>query len=767
MDDEQYEQMQDEQMQEQTQKYKPNYSYNQLGPQNIPDALKNRDNNLLNDLRKNKEQKEGQNTNEDSPLKKKDGLENKNDKEEQNSKDTNDNKEKINTNSSLFDKIDKKDKKDKKNGKDSKDKKGIEKFFKGKTRLKIKLIIAGICLGLILLAFVIVAAMILYNTLMTSLVIHFGVKEVDLVGETGDTGLWIDDKYYKDENGNERGLDDYTYPDGTKVEGVKTVLGKACDKSTIQYWWDSIFSNSFGNNPCRLLNFIWGYSEKEEKSKPGLKIDQSLIIATIFYAYDEQPGYDSYDNPSTVGQKTVSTDHYNTLKSILENGILTKKDVTRIIDSTIYNNVYPYLYYDQKKKQCYFGKVESYYTSLQKWEIFMRFDQREDNQNYYISGKVSGSGNGYRGTGYEYEKNMNSAWLSSSPECREHSFFTSRDFYGPVDLSMYLQKIPENEIFTTNKITFYAGSRRFSNGYYDVEMDYRNGFVYNKYQTFKMAIDSGLKNYEYNEMSTPKRIEQLIQTIEERKSDFDEILFNSSSSNGSLIATPINSNVVSPGEVLTVDKYCALVDKGIAPQLQINVTDCTDRPLAIVTLKEYIMGVTLAEIGYKADNPNYVKTQMTAAISYTLGRRGNYKNTQYFQMRSGSCDQNWCDIYQGCSQTSDGGYRYSNGRILYATVPGVVSSSINKGSCNIGGSYRSGYYKCPLSAQQLEAYSALYDEASKYVVSRGDSGYNGAYIDKVQHVWAAKASTGEDFVQILTEEYGPNGSTIHNCSEYK
>ena len=151
--------------------------------------------------------------------------------------------------------------------------------------------------------------MILYNSLMTSLVIHFGVKEVDLAGETGDTGLWIDDKYYKDENGNERGLDDYTYPDGTKVEGVKTVLGKACDKSTIQYWWDSIFSNSFGNNPCRLLNFIWGYSEKEEKSKPGLKIDQSLIIATIFYAYDEQPGYDSYDNPSTVGQKTVSTDH--------------------------------------------------------------------------------------------------------------------------------------------------------------------------------------------------------------------------------------------------------------------------------------------------------------------------------------------------------------------------------------------------------------------------------------------------------------------------
>ena len=97
---------------------------------------------------------------------------------------------------------------------------------------------------------------------------------------------------------------------------------------------------------------------------------------------------------------------------------------------------------------------------------------------------------------------------------------------------MYSQKIPENEIFTTNKITFYGGNRRFSNGYYNVEMDYRNGFVYNKYQTFKVAIDSGLKNYEYNEMSTPKRIEQLIQTIEERKSDFDEILFNSSSSNG-------------------------------------------------------------------------------------------------------------------------------------------------------------------------------------------------------------------------------------------
>lgn len=764
MDDEELQNEQLEATQGSTQKYRENYSFNPQGSHNIPDALRNKNYNFLNDLRKNKTQGEEQGGNKESSLKKKDGLENKDDKNGLKDKNKKDDKENINTKSSLFDKKNKKNKKDKK---DSKDDNSLGSFIKKRLKIKKKIILVWIGIGLLILFFVVAAAMIIYNSIMTALVIHFGVKEVDLTGETGDNGLWTDEKYYKDENGNQRGLDDYTYPDGTKVEGIKTVLSNACDKSTIQYWWDSIFSNSFRNNPCRLLNFIWGYSEKEEKSKPGLKIDQSLIIATIFYAYDEQPDYQSYDNPSTVGKKAASLDHYDTLKSILANGVLTKKDVTKIIDSTIYNNVYPYLYYDKKKQRCYFGQVESYYTSIQKWELFMRFDQREDNQDYYISGKVSGSGNWYRGTGYEYEKNMNSAWLASSPECKDHTFFTSRDFYGPVDLSMYSQKVPENEIFTTNKISFYGGSRRFSDGYYNVAMDYRNGFVYNKYQTFKVAIDSGLKNYEYNEMSTPKRIEQLIQTIEKRKRDFDEILFNSSSSNGSLIGTPINSDVVSPGEVLTVDKYCALVNKGVAPQLQINVTDCTDRPLAIVTLKEYIMGVTIAEIGYKANNPNYVKTQMTAAISYTLGRRSNYKNTQYFQMRSGSCDQNWCDIYQGCSQTSDGGYRYSNGRVLYATVPGVVASSINKGSCNVGGTYRNGYYKCPLSADQLEAYSALYDEAAKYVVSKGDSGYNGAYIDKVQHIWAAKASAGEDFVQILTEEYGPNGSTIHNCSEYK
>lgn len=718
-----------------------------FSPSSIPEALKHKTNTPsigINNKNNNKT--------EDKPsLEKKDGLEDKKDNlkdktdSSKDKKETNEKKKsKLDINSSLF-----------KNDKDDKD--SFTGFTKKIKSIKIKLIIFGILAGFLFLFFIISYFMMAYNSLMTSLVTFFGIKETSLDLEDA---LWTNEKYYVDDNGYEVGLDDYTYPDGTTVEGLKSQLSNACPQNTLSYWFDYHFSENFGENPCRLLNFIWGYSKKEEKDKPGLTVDKSLIIATIFYAYDEQPNYDSYNNPENI-EITSASNHYEVLQNILKDDIITKKDVRRIIESTIYNNVYPYLYYDEEKNKCYFGQVENYYTSIKKWELFMRYDQREDNQEYYISGTVSGKNNSYKGSGYEYEQNMNSSWLTSSEECRGHEFFIDRDMYGTKDLSIYNQQVPENEIYTTNTITFQSENRRFSDGYHYVEFDYRNGFVYNKYTNFKNAIESELDYYKYDEMSTPKQIEAIIMNIKERKTDFDEILFTTGSN-----ASNINGSLITPGEVLTVEKYCALSNSNQASQLQVKNTDCQDNFLSIVSFKEYIIGVTLAEIGYKPNNPNYVKAQMVAAISYALGRRDNYQNLDGFQMRSGSCDQNWCDIYQGCSQTSVGGYIYKDGRVLYATVPGVVSSTINKGSCKVGGSYKSGYYKCPMTAEELSIYSNYFDDAVHYVIANSDTGFNGSYVSTIQNSWAAKANSGMDFVQILQEHYGKNGSTVYDCRNF-
>ena len=100
MDDEELQNEQLEATQGSTQKYRENYSFNPQGSHNIPDALRNKNYNFLNDLRKNKTQGEEQGGNKESSLKKKDGLENKDDKNGLKDKNKKDDKENKNTKSS-------------------------------------------------------------------------------------------------------------------------------------------------------------------------------------------------------------------------------------------------------------------------------------------------------------------------------------------------------------------------------------------------------------------------------------------------------------------------------------------------------------------------------------------------------------------------------------------------------------------------------------------------------------------------------------------
>jgi hypothetical protein len=129
--------------------------------------------------------------------------------------------------------------------------------------------------------------------------------------------------------------------------------------------------------------------------------------------------------------------------------------------------------------------------------------------------------------------------------------------------------------------------------------------------------------------------------------------------------------------------------------------------MATRSFKEYILGVAYAEIGFPSatNHYEYAKTQLVAAISYTLGRRSNYQHNKVFTMRSGSCDQNWCDIYLGCSRSDVGGYLRADGSILKATYPGSFKEASTDKTCFGSGSTGKNYWRCPLNCVGMQSFA--------------------------------------------------------------
>ena len=57
-----------------------------------------------------------------------------------------------------------------------------------------------------------------------------------------------------------------------------------------------------------------------------------------------------------------------------------------------------------------------------------------------------------------------------------------------------------------------------------ITLDYKNGFAYNKFPGYKAAIDNPSIDVQYDEVTTPKIIEQTIEFIAQKKVTMNEIL---------------------------------------------------------------------------------------------------------------------------------------------------------------------------------------------------------------------------------------------------
>ena len=81
------------------------------------------------------------------------------------------------------------------------------------------------------------------------------------------------------------------------VEGLKQ--DNTCNKITfwngIWDWFDRL-DGKFGS-VCAYLRYIEKQETSLEEENPGLQLDRSLIIASIFYGYASQPGYSQMENP--------------------------------------------------------------------------------------------------------------------------------------------------------------------------------------------------------------------------------------------------------------------------------------------------------------------------------------------------------------------------------------------------------------------------------------------------------------------------------------
>ncbi|NLC48522.1 MAG: hypothetical protein GX758_04100 [Tenericutes bacterium] len=666
--------------------------------------------------------------------------------------------------------------------------------------LKVKIIFWAIVISAgLLLAFVFIMYFIYaINSLTTAITSFFGVSESGS-GDNGDGGLYTDQYYHLDDNN-----------EPLDLEGLITKLNSDSKCNVDSGWykfWDDIegaFSNGSFSSTCQLLRYIRN-NIKDYEEIYNVTLDKGLVISTIFYGYDQQAPYNAYDDPSLSGFIQPS-EHYKVLEDIISDGLIVRKDIDRIIQNTIFEEVYPRFVWsvtetDDGKKigHCTMNKIMNFNFSLDKWQMFMRWNDEIDGSNYkkspearsntefsvpgYIGiSKAFGGGKvlerknelsndndlfSMYGSGYVYDSNMNNAWGSSDEECngsidtatlissynldsvaedvnKAQNFFTSRQITSTVDTSIYFQKV-EN-IHSINKDVFRSETRNYvSSGLAVkstyVEFEYKHGYMYINFPGFKAAIDDPNTNFKYDDAITPKQIETLIEETISKKSSINEILMFDEENNGNYGT----NGLIGMGNGV-IGANCTEYLTAALGDIQVKLTDCFGEYIATTNYKDYIIGVTRAEIGY-TNNDNYALTQMVAAISYSLNRRNNYANGTTINMRGGTCDQVWCDPFSKCYGKATGAT--GSGTVLHSYYPTQVPGTT--------------LYKNELTNEQYARYSALYDKASNYLVigNGSDKIYATGYVSTVQNRWETKANSGYDFSKIIEEEY--SDATLVNC----
>ena len=649
------------------------------------------------------------------------------------------------------------DKKDSDSDSNSEDKKSKEKEESssdddsGKSKsggkfkkYKIYFIIGGIVLALVIIAFLFVALITAIDNLTLGLVSFYGVPESnkDDSSSADGAGLYDDKKFMYDENGNPRNKEDLL----AYLESNKSCEGNFW--TGISDGWNAFWGNSI-NDVCEFIRYI-------EKETGKYNVDQALIFSTVFYGYDTRPTAELYINPSEAPESSPTIEHYEGIYNILndDNIVITRAKIDDLIKHSHATTKSYYYQWEIEEKtdeegkvtsitgKCVYKESQSEKYNLDKWKVYMRFGAKaaEKFDEVVLKSKnFETSSDECKDTDGAYtEEALNNQLAAAAANYGSGVTYT-------LDMSSVnkARKALETPDETASEVFFQAAdinskTKDYFRSYDGIEFDYKNGYAYQNFPSFKPSMESGGAYYgkvkiQYDDIFTAKEIEQLILNIVDRKTNMNyalnredpDVRDDYSSYLGGYTGVPTGAN-------------CMQYLPASLNEIQVKLTDCLGSPIGTVPFADYIIGVANGEVSNK--NDDYVKAQMVAAISYALRRHNNYTKGSTIEMRSGNCDQVYCSMMKGCTSKST-----------------PINGDTRFHSYYIGGS--------KAYPQLYPKYQALYEEASDYLLVKDGAPFNAHYINTSQNRWYEKASRGMAFTQIMQEEYAEEGATLIRCSD--
>ena len=200
--------------------------------------------------------------------------------------------------------------------------------------------------------------------------------------------------------------------------------------------------------------------------------------------------------------------------------------------------------------------------------------------------------------------------------------------------------------------------------------------------------------------------------------------------------------------------------------IKVNVTDYEDNTYKIIPFDEYMLGVmSIEERGVyanKGGNEGFKQAFIIAASSYALSL-GKYEDgNSEIKIMSGTANQAWCDIYEGCHQKTSGPMMYDN----YSVAPGPNSNGIYDGY-NVG---QNG--TAPLTENQISNIKESYSQYAGKVVKRNGKIFFAQYNTSATHdgnhmnpITAEKQQMSYDKIlhdwynNITIEDFEGNSST--------
>jgi murein DD-endopeptidase MepM/ murein hydrolase activator NlpD len=324
----------------------------------------------------------------------------------------------------------------------------------------------------------------------------------------------------------------------------------------------------------RAINSVIEYYEKEKFKAYNLKLSPGLILSTLVYSYASGEIIDT-----ETGQRIDDSRPMKVLEHIFKNNFITREKIRELVEYMIFNKQYDYYKWDvvetvvnktdadgnplnvTKYWSCVKTSAEDHYMSYDKYLINLRFGY-EKSSGIYFAGKTYTkgifeilTGDTLAKTGYEKEKNEMSSWTETPLWCKKadenYVLPTSSDGvtnlpskdYNKESIDYYKKSIKKDSI--EDYISIYEDRVEKLNNYLQVanyedleiqdvfekvysrdgnntlglhNLDYRNGFVYEKFKNFSENTDV------YDEKYTPKNIEYSISRILDHEQVFNQIL---------------------------------------------------------------------------------------------------------------------------------------------------------------------------------------------------------------------------------------------------